>query len=249
MHHRQIELFPKIAIYQWNVDITASTAVRHEPVCFLYFLRGLNYSIATLHYQNIVVSLDSRPAHFPFSGSENRIHFPFPCGITHTSIDHTCRAAHTNTHSHNRVHCDQCSFRQFSAFFPHLLERNAYFFFNDCFVSINTRRRRSGRIITPSAVHGLRPFSLPFLCAKNPPKKKMRTNRAEAERISIVCVCIERKSRCATETLFSRLNSQERVRNSWRGCHGQVSISRLHSHFRGGIDITSFQGVITNSSN
>lgn len=41
-----MELFPKIAIYQWNDDIIASTAVRHEPSSFFFsFLPSKTFEV------------------------------------------------------------------------------------------------------------------------------------------------------------------------------------------------------------
>lgn len=88
----------------------------------------------------------------------------------------TRRPAHTLKHTHNRVFV---AANVPSDSFPH--------FFRICrsemrtsstisSFAINTRRRRSGRIITPSAVHALRPFSLPF-CGENPKKGKEKRNK------------------------------------------------------------------------
>lgn len=155
-------------------------------VNFALIVRGASSGITALHHKNIVDSLDSRPAHFPFSGNENRIHFPFPSGIKMLRITAsrihvwvTRRPAHTLKHTHNRVFV---AANVPSDSFPHLPERNAYFFY-DCFVFDQYTQTPFRKNNYPVCCSCFTTIFSPFLWRKS---KKRKTKRTEAERIPIV---------------------------------------------------------------
>lgn len=183
--------------------------------------------------------------HFPFSKSENRIHFPFPCGIVlRITQSHAVRHTHYTQHSTHTFFAEFIAANFPSTRFPHFLPIfRSEMRRTPCTVRLvcdqYTQTPYSGKNNYPGC-YGLRPFS-PFSGQKSNRRKNQPCS--SMANCSIVRLVNRKEVRGGTETSFSRLNSQEFVGNDVAMAKFSIRAS-IHC-FRAGIDITSFQGIIT----